>query len=141
MDTKAPVWFTVVAVLGLLWNLLGLAMVGLSAALIYGGGVSQMPPEHQAMVAAQPGFTTLGSIVAVLFGTLGCIGLLMRRRWAKTLLLVSLVGLVIQDIGLVILFTRVPLDVVSAVMQALVLVISVALLALAGKAAARGWLR
>jgi hypothetical protein len=137
---KPPIWFYIVAVLALLWNVAGLlAVVGdlqLSAA-----DIAALPPEQQAVYAARPLWSVIGSVVAVAAGTLGCLLLLMRKRWAILLFGVSLVGVVIQDLGIFVVAGAAKTgDMTPLVLQSLVLVIAVALLVFARRARANGWL-
>ena len=137
---KAPRWFTVVAVVALLWNLAGLfaifANLSLSAEQIAG-----LPTDQQALHSARPGWSVAGSALAVIAGSAGCIFLLMRRRWALWAFYASLVGIVLQDIGLFVIAAAVQSPGTAvAVMQAVVLLIAIALLLLARKAVAQSWL-
>lgn len=137
---KPPRWFTVVAVVALLWNLAGLMAIAADLSLSP-ADVAALPKEQQAMHAARPGWSVVGSAVAVGAGTLGCIALLLRRRWALALFVASLVGIVAQDIGLFVVAGAVqPPGPVPMVMQGLVFVIAVALAVLARRGTARGWL-
>lgn len=115
--SKAPVWLYIVAVIALLWNLLGcVAFVGdlrLTAA-----DIAQMPAEHQALYAARPAWAVAATAVAVFGGVLGCIALLMRKKWALPMFVLSLIGLIAQDIGLFVLADAIKLaGPVAAVLQ------------------------
>jgi hypothetical protein len=72
--------------------------------------------------------------IAVWGGALGCVGLIMKKRWAKGALLASLLGLIAQDIAL---FGMSPVAISASVyaLQGMVLVIAVLLLLLANRAA------
>ena len=141
MQTKAPGWFVVVAVLAVLWNLVGCLAIGANIAVVASGAVSQLPAEQQAVHAAQPAWTLAGSILGVLGGFFGSLGLLMRRRWATPLLMVSVLGLVVQDIGFAIAAQAAVIPMAGLVMQGVVLLIAIGLVLLARKAARSGWLR
>lgn len=141
MQTKAPVWFTVVAVLALLWNLVGCLAVAADLVVVATGTVGQLPADQQALYAARPAWAVVGSVVAVLAGLVGCLGLLLRRRWAMPLLLASLAGLVLQDLGFVLMARSVELPAVALGMQGFVAAIAVGLVLLARLAGRRGWLR
>jgi hypothetical protein len=56
--------------------------------------VEQYPADRQAVMAAMPAWQIPVYAVAVWSGLLGAIGLLMRRRWAVPVLLVSLIAAV-----------------------------------------------
>lgn len=138
---KPPPWFAVLAVLALLWNLAGLfavvADLKLSAAEI-----AALPLDQQALYRARPGWSVVASVVAVVGGTLGCIGLLLRRRWAVPALAASLVGVVVQDIGIFVVAGAASVaGPVPMVLQSVVFAIAVGLLLLARRAVARSWLQ
>lgn len=135
---KAPVWFLVVAVVALLWNLLGCAAVAADFALVASGNI---PADQQALYAARPMWAVLGSCVGVLAGALGCIGLLLRGRWAVPVLVVSLLGVLVQDAGFFVMSRSAALPTVALAMQTVVLLIAIGLVLLARMAAGRGWLR
>ena len=137
---KPPPWFTVLAVLALLWNLTGLfavvADLRLSAA-----DVAALPLDQQALYRARPGWSVVATVVAVAGGTLGCIGLLLRRRWALPALAASLVGVIVQDIGLFVVAGAASVaGLVPVVLQSLVFAIAVGLLLMARRGIARSWL-
>lgn len=134
-----PTWFKVVSVVALLWNLLGVAAFAADL-MITPAAIAAMPPEHQALYA-RPMWSVAGTGIAVLGGALGCLGLLLRRRWAFGLFVASLVGIVLQDIGLFVVVDGARLGGVTVVvLQALVLAVGIALVLLARRAIARGWL-
>lgn len=137
--SKAPVWLYIVAVIALLWNLLGcVAFVGdlrLTAA-----DIAQMPAEHQALYAARPAWAVAATAVAVFGGVLGCIALLMRKKWALPMFVLSLIGLIAQDIGLFVLADAIKLaGPVAAVLQGGV-VVAIGLIGFGRKGIQRGWL-
>lgn len=136
---KPPRWFYVVAVIALLWNLLGcVAFIGdlrLTAA-----DIAQMPAEHQALYAARPAWAVAATAVAVFGGVLGCIALLLRRKWALPLFVISLIGILVQDFGLFVLAKAATLaDPVVVLLQSVVLIVAIGLIVLSRKANAIGW--
>ena len=79
--------------------------------------------------------------LAVWCGALGCVALLLRKRWAVPLFLVSLLGVIGQDVWLFGMSGSVAqAGGVAFVLQGLVLVVAIALLLLARNAAARRWI-
>jgi|JI8StandDraft_2_1071088.scaffolds.fasta_scaffold06266_7 hypothetical protein len=137
---KPPLWFTVTVVVALLWNLMGLlaivANLNLSAA-----DLAALPAEQQALHRAQPGWSVVGSVIAVVAGTLGCVALVLRKRWALWLFVASLVGIAMQDAGLFIAAGSLQaLGPFVVVMQGLVLGVGVLLLLLSRRAMARAWI-
>jgi hypothetical protein len=137
---KPPIWFFVVAVIALLWNAAGLMAVGADLRLS-AADIAALSPDQQAMYAARPGWSVVGSVLAVGAGTLGCVLLLLRKRLAAAVFALSLVGVVVQDIGIfVVAGAGKGGDPVPFVLQGLVLVIAVGLLLLARRAQDRSWL-
>lgn len=137
---NAPRWFKIVAVVALLWNLLG-CFAFASDLLLTPEDVAKLPAGQQALYAARAGWAVAATAVAVIAGALGCLGLLLGRKWAFPVLLVSLVGILVQDYGLFVLADGAALaGPVAVVMQGIVLAVGVALVLLARKAMARGWL-
>lgn len=138
--TKPPTWFYVVAAIALLWNLAGLMAIAGDLSLSP-ADVAKLSPEQQALYAARPGWSVVGSVLAVGAGTLGCVLLLLRRRWATIVFVFSLVGIVLQDIGIFgIAGAGRDGDMVPVVLQGLVLVIGIALWLLARRAERNAWL-
>lgn len=138
---KAPVWFFVVAAVALLWNAAGLWAVVADLRLT-AADIAALPPDQQALYAARPGWSVVGSVVAVVAGTFGCLLLLLRRRLAALVFALSLAGVLVQDLGIFAVAGAAKSgDPVPIVLQGLVLVIAVALLWLARSAQGKGWLR
>jgi len=137
---KPPIWFTVLAAVALLWNLAGLFAV-VADMRLSPADVAALPQQQQALYAARPVWSVVASVVAVVGGTLGCIGLILRKQWSLWPLYASLVGLVIQDIGLFLIAGVASAQgTVPIVLQTAVFVIAAALVALARRAVARAWL-
>lgn len=137
---RPPRWFTATAALALLWNLAGLA-AAVADLQLSAADIAAMPPEQQALYAARPAWSVLATVIAVVGGTLGCVGLLLRKRWALWALYVSLAGVVVQDLGIFVVVgpSAVP-GVVPFVLQGVVFIVAVALVLLARRAATRAWL-
>ncbi|MFN3945777.1 MAG: hypothetical protein ACK4K7_12710 [Allosphingosinicella sp.] len=91
IHVRPPIWFWIVVGLALLWNLLGVA-----AYLAEAFGMAQSA-AHSAMIDVRPAWATAAYAIAVFGGTLGCLALLMRRRWAYVLLGVSFAALLVQQ--------------------------------------------
>jgi len=137
---KPPSSFRWIAGLALLWNLLGLLAV-VADLRLSAADIAALPPAKQALYAARPLWSVIASVVAVSGGSAGCAALLFGSRWALPLLLASLAGVVIQDIGLFAVAGagRAP-GVVPLVLQGLVLLIAVALVGYARRSREKAWL-
>ena len=138
--SSRPASYWIVAVLALLWNLLGVAMFCMQIA-ITPDQIAAMPPEQRQILQDTPQWLQAAYAVAVFGGVLGAIGLLMKRRWAITFFLLSLLGLIVQIAG-TFAMTRAwqILGPAGLAMPVLLLVIALFLLSYSRRAAARGWL-
>lgn len=135
-----PKWYLPVTILALLWNLLGCAAF-VSDVTLTQEDVARMSAAQQALYAARPAWAVAATAIAVCGGAAGCLGLILRKRWAMPLLLASLVGVIIQDFGLFVLSDAVKqAGPVPMVLQGIVLLIAIGLVLLARKAAVRGWI-
>ena len=96
-DRQAPGWFYAVAAVALLFEAFGcftyVAQVSADRA--------SLPLDQRAMWDATPPWMTAAYAIAVWSGLAGAVLLLLRRRLAVAVLLVSLVAVVIQFSGLV----------------------------------------
>jgi hypothetical protein len=135
-----PKWYLPVSVAALLWNLLGCAAY-LSDVSLTPDDIAKMDAAQQALYAARPAWAVAATAIAVWGGAAGCVGLLLRRRWALPLLLASLAGVIVQNVGLFVLSDAASLVPASAyVLQGLVLLVAIGLVLLARRAIARGWI-
>lgn len=90
-----PGWFWIVAVLALLWNLVGLFMFWQNL-MMTPEALAALPAEQQQIHAAMPQWVYAFFGIAVIAGVLGSIALLLKKRSARPLLLVSLLAVVVQ---------------------------------------------
>jgi len=135
-----PSWFKIVVIVALLWNVLGCIAFFFDLRLSP-DEMANLPDSQQALYAALPGWTLGATALAVFGGLLGCIGLLLRKKWAFLVLVISLAGILFQDFGLFVLADGANLAGPSGVvMQAIVLTVGIGLVLLSSKAIARGWL-
>jgi len=133
-------WFKAVAVAALLWNLLG-CFAFVSDLRLAPEDVAKLTEAQRALYAARPGWAVAATAIAVIGGALGSIGLLLGRKWAFILLVLSLIGVLIQDYGLFVLADGATLaGPVAVVMQTIVLLVGIGLVLLSHRGIARGWL-
>ena len=136
---QAPKWFLPVAIAALLWNLLG-CVAYLADVMMTPEALAKMTAAQQAMYHARPAWSVAATAIAVWGGAAGCVGLIMRKRWASPLLVASLAALVVQDVSFYTMSAAAPVDTTSLALQGCVLLIGIGLVLLARKATARGWI-
>jgi hypothetical protein len=135
-----PKWLKVVAIVALLWNLLG-CLAFASELRLSPKDVAMLPAAQQTLYAARATWAVAATAAAVLGGVFGCIGLLLRKKWAFAAFAISLIGILVQDFGLFVLVDGAALaGSVGVVMQSIVLAIGFGLVLLSHKGIARGWL-
>lgn len=92
---KIPGWFWVVAILMLLWNLMGV-MSFFQNILISDETLKSLPQNEQELYGNYPLWTKIAFGIAVFGGAIGCIGLLLKAKWARTVFIISLVAILVQ---------------------------------------------
>ena len=139
-SVKCPAWFIVVAALGVLWNLFGLwsFWYHLTATPKV---IASWTDAQQQIAAVTPDWLFVPFAIATIGGTLGSLGLLLRKHWAQPVLLLSLLAIIVQ-FGAHYLLT--PMWQMSgaggAVLPLCIGLIGLGLWLLARKASARGWI-
>jgi len=137
---KRPLGYWIIAVFALVWNLLGVAMWYLQVTMS-AEQLALMTDAQRQVHEATPGWLDIAFAVAVFAGVLGALGLLLKKRWAAPLFLLSLIALLVQVIGA---FAVTPAwaayGAAGLAMPAVLLAIALFLLWHANRARARGWL-
>ncbi|MGQ8366944.1 hypothetical protein [Glaciecola sp. 1036] len=138
---KPPIWFYIFSAVALLWNLIGAAAVGLDFTLT-AEDIKLFPEAQQQMYAMRPIWAPFASVAAVGFGVIGCLGLLLKQSWAKISFILSIVGLVLQDIALFFFMDAATLVGAGVlIIQGLVFLIAVGLFFLSVTAEKNGWIK
>lgn len=139
MKLKAPGWFTVVAVVALIWNLLGVSAY-IMQALMSPQALAALPEAQRELIENTPSWATAAFAIAVHGGALGSLLLLLKKNLAGLFLQLSLAGVVVQMYHS--FFISNSFEVFGPggmVMPVMVLLIAVYLVVLAAKAKARKW--
>ena len=133
-----PAWFRVAAIGALLWELLGCALYLIRMTT----DPASLPIDERAIFNATPTWVLAAFALAVWIGLAGAVLLVMRRRLAQPLLLVSLLALVVQNSSLLLdpeLRNLVASD--QLLVPFLIVVVSYSIWHLAWQAQKSGWLR
>ena len=139
---SAPMWFWIVAVLMLIWNLLGLAAFAGIMAMSSSDEALQQSGLNNAqiqLIKETPTWVNIAFCVAVVFGVLGCIALLMRKNLAVVLLVLSLVGVIAQSVYIFLLSDSV--EIMGVGLSPLVIPIAIALVPFSMYCAKQSWWR
>ena len=134
----SPRWFIAAAIAVLLWEIFGCTMYILQVT----ADQASLPPEQAAMWAATPEWSIAAYAIAVWVGLAGAVLLLMRRRLAEPLLLISLLAVLVQFSSLLLVpAVREATPGGAWVMPVGIIIVCTAIWLFARRARARGWLR
>lgn len=139
-QTKPPTSFWVVGVLALIWNGFGV-MTYLMMQLATSDTVSEAIAKNDMAIESLPIWVTSAYAIAVWSGLLASLFLLVRKSWAKTWFLISLLGVLVQSIyTFFISNTLADSGASGMVLSIAIIIVAVYLYSYSGKAQKRGWL-
>ena len=137
---KPPTWFWIVSVLALIWNLMGVGAY-LADAFVSVEALGEMSQEMRELYEGRPSWVTAAFATGVWFGTLGCIALLLRKKWAVPVFLISLLGVIAQQVyGFFLSNTFEVVGTEAMILPIVVVVVSIGLWFFARSSAAKNWL-
>jgi len=138
--SKPPMWFWIVSALALLWNLAGV-MAYLGQAYMSIENLEKMSQAERLLYESQPAWVTGAFAVAVWGGALGCIALLLKKKWAKPVFVISLIGILVQMSHSFFMSNNFEVYGPGAmVMPIMVIIIGIALVLFANTGIKKGWL-
>jgi hypothetical protein len=138
--TTAPKWFVILAVVLVIWNLMGV-MAFIMQMTMTAEQISALPAKEQMMYQGIPLWVNIAFGCAVFGGALGCIALVLKKSIALPILLVSLIGVLVQMYHS--FFIANSIEVYgpgSTIMPSMVVIIAIFLVWLANNAKAKGWI-
>ena len=139
--TKIPMWFWVVSIFFLLWNIMGVFSF-LAHTFISNEALAELPSNERELYGEYPLWTTIVFAIAVIAGMIGAIGLVLKKKWSKMAFVISLLAIIPQMIHNV-FFTK-SIEVYGTVeavtMPALVVIFGLFLLWFSTSAIKKHWL-
>ncbi|MCA0931898.1 hypothetical protein LCM02_05505 [Lutimonas saemankumensis] len=93
--SKSPKGFWIIGIVALLWNLMGVASY-LQQAYMTDEALAALPTEQQALYENVPAWVTGAFALAVFGGLLGCILLLIKKKLATVVFIISLISVLAQ---------------------------------------------
>ena len=138
---KPPLWFWIVSFFALLWNALGVSEY-LHQAYKTDYFYSKFPdPKVLEIVLNTPIWVMAGFATAVIFGALGCVMLILRKKWAQPFFIISLIGILTQMFYNIFLSRSIEIYGLSAIIFPIfVVVLGMALLFLSRAAIRKHWI-
>jgi len=138
---KPPIWFWIVSAVALLWNGMGVNAY-LQQSYDTESHRAQYNTDQLEIIANQPSWYTAVFALAVFGGLLGCLALLLRKKWARPLFLISLIAVIGQMYyNLIVIKSYEMFGPFETTMTIMILLAAVLLLMLSRKGIAKGWLK
>ena len=138
--TKPPMWFWIASLIALLWNGMGVLQY-LQQAYNTESFRAMYTDEQLSMIANTPSWAIAAFAIAVFGGLLGAFALLLRKKWARPLFLVSLIGIIVQMVYNLFISNAMEVYGPGAIaMPIMVLVVGIILLWFSKKSIAKGWI-
>jgi hypothetical protein len=140
MTKRAPTWLTIVAVLLVLWGLMGCASFWMH--LSFADRLDTAPAADRQLYASLPQWLNIVYATGVGTGLLGSVALLAKSRWAVPLYAVSLVAVIVQFGWTFAMTEIIALKGAAATIPfpVIIVAIAVAQVWLSRRALARGWI-
>ena len=141
IGARAPGWFRLLSLLGLLWNAFGVYMY-LKSVGMFGDPLAGLDAAHVALAQSRARLGDRGLRVAVFAGLLGSLCMVAGKRLATPLLLLSLLAVIVQC-GWIILASnaRAVEGAMALVMPGVITLVAILLVWLAGKGRSEGLAR
>jgi len=137
---KPPVWFWIVSGIALIWNAMGVQAY-LDQAYMTPDKLATLPEDQQAMYMDTPAWVTAAFAIAVFGGTIASILLLLKKKIAYTVFVVSLVGILAQmSYAFFMSGSTDSFGPGGMIMPIMIILAGVALVYFSKKATANGWL-
>jgi hypothetical protein len=131
--------FWIISVVALLWNIMGV-IAYLGQAYMTEEILKALPEADQAYYQNVPAWVTGVFAIAVFAGVLGCLGLLMRKKWATLLFIVSLIAVIAQFIYNVFIQTYMEVSGNKMIMPIVIIAVAVILVWFSRKSEKVGWI-
>jgi len=140
-SNKPPILFWVISVLAFIWNALG-CLAYLGQKMMTQEDLNMMPEAERALYTDIPLWATAVFAIGVWFGLLGSLFLLIRKKWAKPVFVISLLGVLGQ------MFYNLALSPAyevygtrGLIMPVMIALIGVFLILYSNRAIKKGWLK
>lgn len=140
IGANAPGWFRLLAVLGLAWNGFGVYMYLMKVGM-FGDPLAGLDQAHRDLAATVPSWVTAAFAIAVFAGLIGTLLLVMLKRLAKPLLILSLLAVLVQSVWIVAMSNaRAVEGNMALMMPGLITIVAIFLVWLAMLGDRKGWL-
>lgn len=137
---KPTTIFWVIAIVALIWNIMGVSAY-LIDAYMPEEVFSALPEAQQELYNTRPTWATAAFALGVFGGLLGCVFLLMRKKLAKSLFIISLLSVLALYVYMFAMSNTLEvLGTNSIYMPIMVIIVCIFLVLFANKSIKKGWL-
>ncbi|MDH3613497.1 MAG: hypothetical protein OEU90_14160 [Gammaproteobacteria bacterium] len=141
LNGKPAMSFWVVGAAALIWNLFGLVVYVMQVSATPEELAAAYSPEQVEFMLSTPKWATSAFAIAVTTGVMGCFLLLLRKAWALPMFVISLVGVLIQNLNTFVLNDAIAVfGSTPAIIQSVIVVIAIALVWYTRTARSKGWI-
>ncbi|MEL4308073.1 hypothetical protein [Joostella sp. CR20] len=138
---KIPVWFWIVSVIALLWNLMGVGAF-IADMSITEEALAALPEGQRELYENNPLWSKIAYGIAVIGGAVGSLLLILRKKLAKNIFIISFVAIVIQMVYNLFIVKSVEVYGPGAyIMPIMVILIGFGLIQFSGYGIKKGWLK
>jgi hypothetical protein len=139
--TTIPIWFWVVSVVGLLWYLMDTSMFAMRL-FMNEAAIKEIPENQQHLFQNIPLWVNIVFAGEVFGGLLGCVALLLKKKLALLLFIISILGVLAQTSNIWFLTDAISIMGAPAIVMPLfAIIIGTALIFLSRFAITKSWLR
>lgn len=131
--------FWIISAAALLWNIMGVVAY-LGQAYMTEEILKALPQAEQDYYNNVPAWVTGVFAIAVFAGLLGCVALLMRKKWATILFIISLISVISQSTYNLFIQKYMEVPPQHMIWSLVVIVIAVLLVVFSRKSAKEGWI-
>ncbi|MDK2771960.1 MAG: hypothetical protein KYX68_07005 [Flavobacterium sp.] len=137
--TKPSTSFWVISIIALIWNLMGVNQY-IMQAYNTDSFRANFNEEQLALMDATPAWATAAFAIAVFAAALGCVFLLMRKKWATTAFIVSFLAIIVQNVDGFTRYDFTAFDGFSISMTIMIPIVGAFLIWYSKQAEKKGWI-
>lgn len=138
-STKPTTAFWIIAVLALAWNIMGV-LAYLGQAYMSDADFAALSEGDQLYHTNVPAWVTAAFAIAVFSAALGCVGMLLRKKWANMLFLLSLIAVIVQFVYNFFIQEFTSIEGTDMIWSLVIILIALFLVWYSKKSTAQGWL-
>jgi hypothetical protein len=132
--------FWIISSLALLWNLMGVYQY-IQQAYMTDSFKAMYNEEQLNMILDSPSWATAAFAIAVFSGSLGSLALLLRKKIAHTLFIISFIAIVVQNIDALMRFNFSELNTMEISMTFMIPICTIFLIWFSKSAINKGWIK